>query len=114
MALVSVAAPLTFAGVVVALIVSVSTHAVIDRRWIVQAIIRAKGCQAWSEGPYLIDQAVHHCALLVAAVLAARTGSASSIYLAAAGGGALLAGALLFERRRARSAVTRTGDPYRL
>lgn len=41
---VSVVAPLTLTGGLAAMAVSASTHAVIDRRWIVHAIIRAKQC----------------------------------------------------------------------
>lgn len=52
--LVALVAPLTLHGAVAALAISGSTHAVIDRRWIVRAIIRAKGCHNWPEAPYLI------------------------------------------------------------
>ncbi len=111
--LVSVVAPLTVTGGLAALAVSASTHAVIDRRWIVHAIIRAKQCQDWPEGPYLIDQSLHHGALLVAAVLAAAVTTASTLAIVAAACGALVAAALAIERRRARSAADRIGDPHR-
>ncbi len=44
-------------------------RAVIDRRWMVQAIIRAKQGHDWPDGPYLIDQSLHHGVLLAAAVV---------------------------------------------
>ncbi len=50
-----VVAPLRPSGVLAGLAVSASTHAVIDRRWVVRLLIRAKGCQDWPQGPYLID-----------------------------------------------------------
>jgi hypothetical protein len=109
----SVAAPLTFTGGLVALIISASTHAVIDRRWIVQAIIRAKRCQDWTQGPYLIDQALHYAVLLVAATLAARVHGASAVAVAAAAGVALVAAAMAIERRSAGTAATGVGDPTR-
>lgn len=70
-AMICTVAPLSLAGVHAALVVSASTHAVIDRRWIVRAIIRLKRCERWLAGPYLIDQSLHYAALLVAAITAA-------------------------------------------
>jgi hypothetical protein len=59
--LISTVVPLTVAGVWTALVLSGATHAVIDRRWLVQAIIRGKGgCQHWKEAPAQIDQALQH------------------------------------------------------
>jgi hypothetical protein len=75
LAIAGVAAPLSGWGVLAALAVSASTHAVIDRRWIVRRLIEAKGCQDWRDGPYLLDQSLHAGALLVAAVLGAVVGT---------------------------------------
>jgi hypothetical protein len=115
LAVVRVVAPLTLAGVLAALAVSASTHAVIDRRWIVRAIIRVKQCQGcWPDGPYLIDQSLHHGVLLVAAVLGAAVTTAAGVAATTASSVGLVAGALAIERRRARSAPARIGDPFRL
>jgi uncharacterized protein DUF3307 len=88
LALVRVAAPLSWYGAAAALAVSAGTHAVIDRRWITRLIIRAKRCQDWPEAAYLIDQSLHHGALLAAAVLAAVTasGAAAGVVVACAAG----------------------------
>lgn len=52
--------------------ISAVSHAVIDRRWIVQAIVRAKHCYDWVEGPYLSGQSLHHCAHVAIAVGAVK------------------------------------------
>jgi hypothetical protein len=96
--LVCVVAPFALAGAVAALLVSASTHAVIDRRWIVRRLIRAKGCQNWPEGPYLIDQSLHMGALLVASVLAATVGGVLATVAVAGAAVALVAAALAAER----------------
>lgn len=63
--------------VVAGLAFSAATHAVIDRRWPVQKILRATGSPRFAElqtpinGPYLTDQALHHGCLLVAALIIA-------------------------------------------
>ena len=72
-------APLDVHGVVAALAVSASTHAVIDRRWLVRALIRAKRCEDWPDGPYLLDQSLHHGALLIAALTATVTSTNASV-----------------------------------
>jgi Protein of unknown function (DUF3307) len=110
LALAFVVAPLGWHGIVAALAVSASTHAVIDRRWIVRLVIEAKGCHAWREAPYHIDQSLHVGALLVAAVLAAAVtnGRASSAVIAAAA--ALVGAALVAEKRLAAVAMLRTAD----
>ena len=95
---VAIVAPLVLAGAVAALLVSASTHAVIDRRWIVHRLIRAKGCQNWTEGPYLIDQSLHKGALLIASVVAATVGGIVGVLAVAGAAVALLAGALAAER----------------
>jgi len=99
LALVAVAAPLTWSGVVAALVVSAATHAVIDRRWIVRSIIRAKGCADWAEGPYLIDQSLHMGALLLASVLAAVTAGAAAVGVVVAAALAVVGAGLAVERR---------------
>lgn len=97
--LVCLAAPVRWTGVVAALAVSTSTHAVIDRRWIVRLIIRAKGCEEWREAPYLIDQSLHTGALLVASVAAAVTAGASTAGAVTLAALALVVAALAVERR---------------
>jgi len=104
--LIAVVAPLSIAGAAAALIVSASTHAVIDRRWIVRAIIRANGSQDWPQGPYLTDQALHHGALLGAAVLAAAVTSFAGVAVTTFAAVAFITGALAIERERARLAAT--------
>ncbi len=90
---VALVAPLTWPGVIAALALSGGTHAVIDRRWLVKAIVRAKHAEAWREGPYLIDQSLHYAALLLAAVLGAlatttfRAGAAVLLTAAIVGAG---------------------------
>jgi hypothetical protein len=102
--LVSVAAPLGWDGGAAALAVSAGTHAVIDRRWIVRLLIRAKGCQGWPEAPYLIDQSLHVGALLVAAVLAGVVTGAGAATAVVAGAAALVGAALVTEKRLATAA----------
>jgi hypothetical protein len=114
LAFVSLAAPLALTGVLAALAVSASTHAVIDRRWIVQAIIHAKQAEDWPDAPYQIDQALHRAVLLVAAVLAAAVDTTVHLAATTAASLALVVAALAIERLRARSAATRIGDPTRL
>ena len=104
--LIAVVAPLSIAGAAAALIVSASTHAVIDRRWIVRAILRANGSQDWREGPYLTGQALHQGVLLIAAVLAAAVTGLAGVAAVTAAAVTLVAGALAIERQRPRSAAT--------
>jgi hypothetical protein len=98
LAVVWVVSPLGPAGAAAALLASASTHAVIDRRWLVRRLIRAKGCHDWQEGPYLIDQSLHMGALLVASVLAASVGGVVGVLGVAAASVALVAAALAAER----------------
>lgn len=109
-----VVAPLSLCGGLAALLISASTHAVIDRRWIVAAIVRAKRCADWAEGPYLIDQSLHYAALFAAAVCATAVTTAAGVATTATLGIALIAVALAIERRLAATAADRTGDPHRL
>jgi len=114
LALVSLVAPLTLVGALTALLISTSTHAVIDRRWIVRAILRAKQALDWPDGPYHVGEALHDAMLLVAAVLATIVTTAAELAVVSVAGLALIAGGLAIERVRARSAPTRMGDPTRL
>lgn len=63
---------------------SASTHALLDRRWPVAAILRRTGSPRFAElatpinGPYLADQSLHHGVLLVAAVILAGSKRVSS------------------------------------
>jgi hypothetical protein len=104
LALVRIAAPVSWTGVVAALAVSASTHAVIDRRWPVQFIVRVKDCADWPQGPYVIDQSLHFGALLVAAVLAAVTASGAGTCAVVACAAVLVGAALVVERHRATAA----------
>jgi hypothetical protein len=112
--LVSLAAPIGWRSMVTALIVSGSTHAVIDRRWIVRLVVRSRGCQEWAEGPYLIDQTLHVAAMFVAAVATATVTSPVGLAVVAGAGGLLVPVALLVEGRLAAAAISRPGDPFRM
>jgi hypothetical protein len=96
---VSLVAPLDVHGALAALAVSASTHAVIDRRWLVRALIRAKRCEDWPDAPYLLDQSLHHGALLLAALTATVTSTSGSIVTVLVAVG-LVAVALAIELRR--------------
>lgn len=97
--LISIVVPLTLTGVWTALVVSGATHAVIDRRWPVDAIIRAKGgCKHWPGAAACIDQALHHFMILVAAVGAARITTMAGVVFETAIGAALIGWALVWER----------------
>jgi hypothetical protein len=93
-------APLDWYGIAAALAVSGSTHAVIDRRWLVRLVIRAKGCQGWAEAPYLIDQSLHTGALLIAAVVGAAVTGTAGVVAVMASAAALVGAALVAEKRR--------------
>lgn len=106
--LISTVVPLTLTGVWTALVVSGATHAVIDRRWLVAAIIRAKGGrQDWPGAAACIDQALHHFMILVAAVCAARITTVTSAVYVTALGAALIGWAMGWERRHARRVQAR-------
>ncbi len=106
LALVAAVAPIGRPGAVAALTVSGATHAVIDRRWPVRLLIRAKRCEAWREAPYLLDQSLH-CGALLLAALAATIATAGGAVAVAALAAVLVGAALIVERRRA--AVVRPG-----
>jgi hypothetical protein len=110
MLLIAVVAPLTPAGAAAALTVSAATHAAIDRRWLVRAIIRVKRCEDWPDAPYLIDQSLHVGALLIAAVAAGAVTTALGALLTVAASVAVVAVALAFEHTRARRLAQGTAD----
>ncbi len=89
-------------GVVAALVVSGATHAVVDRRWLVQRILAAKGCTGWREAPFWVDQALHWAAMFAAALIAARTTTWTRTAVVALAGVLLIAYALHVEHRHAR------------
>lgn len=69
---------LTWQGCAAGLLVSFGTHALIDRRWPVQWLLKHTGSPKFAameeggiSGPYQVDQALHKAALLVAAALMA-------------------------------------------
>lgn len=97
--LITLVAPLSAPGACTALAISGATHAVIDRRWLVAAIIRAKGAGQWRDAPAHVDEALHHGVLLLAAVGAARIVSWPGVLAVTAAGVALIAAALAWERR---------------
>lgn len=67
--------PLSPWGIAAGLAFSAGTHAILDRRWPVRAILRATGSPRFAElvspvcGMYAADQALHLLALLVSALL---------------------------------------------
>jgi hypothetical protein len=69
--------PLPLAGAAAGLAFSAVTHAALDRRWPVKAILRLLRSPQFAEttspvcGMYAADQALHHGALLVSALLVA-------------------------------------------
>lgn len=111
LALVSMVAPLSLTGAVAALVISASTHAVIDRRWVVRWFLDAKGARDWAEGPYLVDQSLHLGMLLIAAVAAAAVTGLAVLAAMAVAGAALVFAALLVERHRVRIAVPARLEP---
>ncbi|TBO57536.1 hypothetical protein EYS09_22255 [Streptomyces kasugaensis] len=67
---------MTWVGLAAGLVVSASTHALLDRRWPVRWLLEHTGSPGFAtlekdgvSGPYLADQALHKTALLVAAAL---------------------------------------------
>ena len=116
--LIAMVVPLTMAGVWTALVLSGATHAVIDRRWLVQAIIRAKGgCRHWPGAAAAIDQALHHFMILVAAVGAALITTPAGVVFETAVAVGLIGWAMGWERWHARrvqarrlASATRHGD----
>lgn len=69
--------PISARGLVAGLAFSALTHALLDRRWPVRAILRATRSPEFAEattpvcGLYVADQALHQLALLISALLIA-------------------------------------------
>lgn len=108
LALVCVVVPLEIVSMATALVVSASTHAVIDRRWIVRRLIELKKCHGWVEAPYVLDQSLHTGAMLIAVVLSVAVSDVTGLVMVSAGAGAVVGAALTVERRLA--AHTRAMD----
>jgi hypothetical protein len=105
--LLALVAPLTRPGLAAALAVSGTTHAVIDRRWIVRKIVAIHGETSWSEFRYHVDQSLHYAAMLLAAVAAARATTTTVAVIVAGAGTALIAAALIAEHRHGRAVTGR-------
>jgi hypothetical protein len=99
--------PVTLPGIAAALALSGSTHAVIDRRWLVQRIVARKGCSTWPQASFWVDQALHWAAMLLAAVVAARITTVTGAAGVTAAGLLLIADALCVERRHRRRVLSR-------
>jgi hypothetical protein len=108
--MIRIAEPVSWAGVASAVAVSASTHAVIDRRWLVRFLVRVKRCQDWPEALYLIDQSLHIGALLLAAVLAATAANLAGAATVGACAAVLVGAALMAERRLAADACDRSAS----
>lgn len=69
--------PITFLGLVLSLLFSAVTHAILDMRWPVRWILQKTGSPKFAElqtpifGMYQADQALHHAALWVSALIIA-------------------------------------------
>lgn len=108
LSLIGLVAPVSFPGVVAALVISGSTHAVIDRRWIVRKILVAKGgCPNWPQASYFIDQSLHYAAMLVAAVAAAQATTTTAATVITGAGVLLVAAAVAAEHRHGRAVTAR-------
>lgn len=97
----------TLPGITAALVISGSTHAVIDRRWLVRRILARKGCDTWPQAAFWIDQSLHWAAMLLAALAAARITTATGAAGVTAAGLLLIADALRVEHRHCRRVVAR-------
>lgn len=106
--------PLPLPGILAALAISGSTHAVIDRRWLVQRILAAKGCTGWREAALWTDQAMHWTAIGLAAVIAARTTTFTRAAVVVGAGLLLIAYALHVEHRHARGVAAGPAPTDRL
>lgn len=115
LALAALVAPLSWPGALAALTISGSTHAVIDRRWIVRAVIAAKGgCPGWRDAAYWTDQSMHFAAMYLAAIAAAVVTTATGAALVALLGAALIAGCLIAEHLRGGALVAGRAPTDRL
>jgi hypothetical protein len=106
--------PVSLPGIAAALALSGSTHAVIDRRWLVQRIVARKGCHTWPQAAFWIDQALHWAAMLLAAVAAARITTVTGAAGVTAAGLLLVADALRVERRHRSRVLSRPAPTDRL
>jgi hypothetical protein len=89
-------------GALAALAFSGATHAVIDRRWLVERLLAAKGCTGWRESKFWTDQCLHWAAMFLAALIAARTHTFGKAALVTGFSVLLIAYALFVEHRHAR------------
>jgi hypothetical protein len=95
--------PLPLPGLIAALALSGSTHAVIDRGWATRRVLAAKGyTTGWSEARFWVDQALHWGCLLVAAGLAARVDTFGQAAWILGAGLLLIGNALYVEHLHAR------------
>lgn len=106
--------PVPLPGIAAALAISGSTHAVIDRRWLVQRVLARKGCTTWPQAGFWIDQSLHWAAMLLAAVVAARIDTFTGAAGVTAAGLLLIADALRIERRHRRGVISRPSPTDRL
>lgn len=100
-AVAGIVAPLSGPGITAALAISASTHAVIDRRWLVQVIVKLKKATGWDDGPYLVDQSLHHAAMLFAGVAAAAVTTVTGAVVVIVVGAAMIGADLATEHWRA-------------
>lgn len=115
LALAAVVAPLTWSGALAALTISGATHAVIDRRLIVRAIIAAKGgCPGWEQASYWTDQSLHWGCIYFAAIAAAAVTTPTGTAVVAMLGAALIAGCLTVEQLRGTALAARPASTDRL
>lgn len=106
--------PVSLPGITAALVISGSTHAVIDRRWLVQRVLTRKGCTTWPQAAFWIDQSLHWAAMLLAAVAAARVHTLTGAVGVTAACLLLIADALRIERRHRRGVISRPAPTDRL
>ena len=102
--LVWLVAPVSGWGLAAALLISVGTHVVIDRRTAVRWLMRWH--PDWEEGPVRIDQSLHHACTLGAAMCAALVTSWPGLVSATAGLAVLIANCLIGEYARAAWGLT--------
>ncbi len=113
--LIGLVAPLSFPGFLAALVISGSTHAVIDRRWIVRKVLAAKGgCPGWRDAAYWTDQSIHYFAMYLAAIAAAVITTTTGVAVVAMLGASLIVGCLIAEHLRGIALATRPAPTDRL
>jgi hypothetical protein len=106
--------PVSLPGITAALVISGSTHAVIDRRWLVQRVLARKGCTTWPQAAFWVDQSLHWAAMFLAAVAAARVHTLTGAAGVTAACLLLIADALRIERRHRRGVISRPAPTDRL